>query len=206
MSFVRNIYILLSRPNSFVSSLIAFFTHAEYSHISAAYDRELRSLCSFARKYQLPLPGGIVTENENGVLRKPLRNAKCIVLSVSVPDAVFEAFRSRIDDMLLNRRKYHYFLRGLFFCSFGIETHRENYYFCSQFVAELLTDAGVRGIPKPPSLMKPIDFLKIPELDCVYSGVLCDYLSQASGGNRLEGRQQGSGYQRHCPSVPKGNC
>ena len=94
MSFMRNIYILLSRPDSFVSTLIAFFTRAEYSHISVAYDSELRSLCSFARKYRFPLPGGLVTENENGVLRKPLRNAKCVILSASVPENMFETFRS----------------------------------------------------------------------------------------------------------------
>lgn len=178
---MRNIYILLSRPNSFISSLIAFFTHAEYSHISVAYDSELRSLCSFARKYRLPLPGGLVAENENGVLRKPLRKARCVILSASVPENMFEAFRSQIDAMLLCRDKYHYSLRGIICCCFGMETHRENYYFCSQFVAEMLSCAGVRGIPKPPSLMKPIDFLKIPDLDRIYSGVLCEYLSQASG-------------------------
>ena len=179
-SFVRNIYIVLSRPKSFVSDLIAFFTRAEYSHISIAYDGELRSLCSFARKYRLPLPGGLVIENENGVLRKALRNAQCVILSASVPEDEFEAFRSRIDNMLSNRGKYHYFLRGVVFCSFGVEAHRENHYFCSQFVAEMLSCAGVRGIPKPPSLMKPMDFLKMPGLDRVYSGDLSEYLSQAS--------------------------
>lgn len=192
MSFVRNIYILLSRPHSLVSSLIAFFTRAEYSHISVAYDRELRSLCSFARKYRLPLPGGLVAENENGVLRKPLRNAKCVLLAASVPEDAFDAFRSRIDAMLASRDKYHYFLWGLFCCCLGMETYRENHYFCSQFVAEMLTCAGVRGIPKPPSLMKPLDFLEIPGLTCVYSGVLCEYLSQAAGENRLQGREQGA--------------
>ena len=179
-----NIYIVLSRPDSFVSTLIAFFTRAEFSHISVAYDRELRSLCSFARKYHLPLPGGLVAENENGVLRKALRNAKCIILSASVPESRFEAFRSRIDTMLLSRDTYHYSLRGLFFCCLGVETHREHHYFCSQFVAEMLRYAGVRGIPKPPSLMKPLDFLKIPDLARVYIGVLCDYLPRASGETR----------------------
>lgn len=82
--------------------------------------------------------------------------------------------------MLLNRDTYHYFLRGLFFCCLGMEAHRENHYFCSQFVAELLSYAGVPGIPKPPSLMTPLDFLKIPGLDRIYTGVLCAYLSQVS--------------------------
>lgn len=192
MSAVRDIYILLSRPNTFISSLIAFFTHAEYSHISVAYDSELRSLCSFARKYHLPLPGGLVAENENGVLRKPLRNAKCVVLSASVPENMFEAFRSRIDDMLLHRNRYHYSLRGVFLCRFGVETHRENHYFCSQFVAEMLNCAGVRGMPKPPSLMMPLDFLEIPGLAYIHSGVLREYLSQVSGGDQLQGQNQGT--------------
>lgn len=180
MVWMKNIYILLSRPNSFVSRLIAFFSRAEYSHVSVAYDSELHRLCSFARKYYFPLPGGLVTENENGVLRKPLRNAKCIILSASVPENMFETFCSRIDTMLSNRNRYHYSLRGLFLCGLGIETHREYYYFCSQFVAEMLNCAGVRGMPKPPTLMKPLDFLEIPDLDCVYNGVLCEYLSGAS--------------------------
>lgn len=180
MSSVGNIYIVLSRPDSFVSTLISFFTRAEYSHISIAYDRELRSLCSFARKYRLPLPGGLVAENENGVLRKALRHAKCVILSAPVPENRFAAFCSRIDTMLLHRDTYHYSLRGLFFCCLGMETHCGHHYFCSEFVAEMLRYAGIRGIPKPPSLMKPLDFLKIPGLDRVYSGVLCEHLSRVS--------------------------
>ncbi len=184
MSSVKNIYILLSRPKTFVSRLIAFFTHAEYSHVSVSYDSELGSLYSFARKYPFfPLPGGIVDENENGILRKPIRNARCILLSASVSEDAFEAFRSRIDNMFLNRNKYHYSIRGLLLCRLGIESSYENHYFCSQFAAEMLSCAEVCGIPKPPSLMKPPDFLEISDLECVYSGVLCEYISQVSGGN-----------------------
>lgn len=203
VSFLRNIYLLLSRPNSFISRLIAFFTHAEYSHISMAYDNELHSLCSFARKYYFPLPGGLVTENENGVPRKSLRNAKCVILSASVSENMFEAFRSRIDNMLFNRKQYHYFLRGLFFCCLGIETYRKNHYFCSQFVAEMLNCAGARGIPKPPSLMKPLDFLKMPGLHCVYNGVLCEYLSQVSAGNSLQGYEPSPGMKTAADAARK---
>lgn len=184
MSSVKNVYILLSRPNTFISRLIAFFTSAEFSHVSVAYDSELKTLCSFARKYPFfPIPGGLVLENEFGVLRKPLRNAPCLLLKASVSDDVFESVRAKIDKMLSERDKYRYSLLGLFFCRLGIAVSRRNHYFCSQFAAEILAHAGVCGLPKPPSLMLPHDFLGIPNLTCIYRGLSDGFFTQTSGGS-----------------------
>ena len=43
------IYILLTRSGTLLSGAISLFTGDSYTHVSLAFDPELRSLCSFAR-------------------------------------------------------------------------------------------------------------------------------------------------------------
>ena len=61
---MKNIYILLTRSDTIVSRAILFCTGADYTHASLAYDGELNSLSSFARRDpRFALPAGLVREN-----------------------------------------------------------------------------------------------------------------------------------------------
>lgn len=42
--------------------------------------------------------------------------------------------------------------------------------FCSQFVSEILSRSRAMEIPKDATLMKPGDYTKMPELNCLYRG------------------------------------
>ena len=58
------IYILLTRSGTLLSGAISLFTGDSYTHVSLAFDPELRSLCSFARRNAaFPLPAGLVRED-----------------------------------------------------------------------------------------------------------------------------------------------
>lgn len=52
---------------------------------------------------------------------------------------------------------------------------REYNYFCSQFVAAVLRNAGVDIFHKKPGLVKPGDFRKCTMLKPVFTGRLADY-------------------------------
>ena len=56
---MKNIYILLTRSRTILSRLIHLATNDTYTHASIAWDDELTTLCSFARRHtSLPLPAG----------------------------------------------------------------------------------------------------------------------------------------------------
>lgn len=71
--------------------------------------------------------------------------------------------RSQSDD-------YRYDVRGLISCKLGRETNHPNKYFCSKFVSEVLEDSGAVELPKPSSLMRPQDFMEMPEMTILYRG------------------------------------
>lgn len=171
---MHNIYILLTRSPSIVSRAISYSTGDDYTHSSLAYDDKLYTLCSFARRYtRLPLPGGLVREKLEGGFYEIHKDIPCALLSLCVSESVYRSICEKVDGMLLHRKDFHYDVRGLILCRMGRESKRDNHYFCSRFVGEVLLESGaVQALPKPASLMHPQDFLDLDEVTVVYEGLL----------------------------------
>ncbi len=171
---MKYVYILLTRSQTLVSKAIGESTGDKYTHASIAYDGELKTLCSFARRYvRFPLPAGLVRENIKKGYFDNHRYMPCMLLALPVTQGVHEKVRRKIDGMLAVKEQYRYSAAGLFYCRMGVESEKEYHYFCSQFVAEVLTSTGAAELPKAPSLMRPQDFCDLPELRCVYEGEIC---------------------------------
>ena len=111
---MKNIYILLTRSDTIVSRAILFCTGADYTHASLAYDGELNSLSSFARRDpRFALPAGLVRENicegfyalHDGIPR--------MLLSLTVSDEAHRRIAERVESMLSVREEYGYSLLGL---------------------------------------------------------------------------------------------
>ena len=168
---MRNIYVLVTRCGTAMSSLIHFATGDTYTHVSFAYDDSLESLCSFARLHRMfPFPGGLIREEIWQGHFSKYRNVFCVLLSLAVPESVYRKIRCRVDEMLRERSRYRYFYRGAVCCRLGMRSRRPDHYFCSQFVAELLCSSGALSLSKDPSLVRPQDFLQFPQFHRVYAG------------------------------------
>lgn len=168
---MKNIYILLTRSDTIVSRAILFCTGADYTHASLAYDGELNSLSSFARRDpRFALPAGLVRENICDGFYALHGGIPCMLLSLTVSDEAHRRIAERVESMLSVREEYGYSLLGLLTCFSGLPWERQRRYFCSQFVASVLTESGAVTLPKPPSLMHPCDFLDLPGARCLYQG------------------------------------
>ncbi|MBQ5814095.1 MAG: hypothetical protein IIW34_08105 [Clostridia bacterium] len=168
---MKNIYILLIRSNTSVSRAINLMTGAQYTHASIAYDEELKSLCSFARRNTYTyLPAGLIHEDlrKGSFARYP--TMPCALLRLPVPDIAYERIRNKLERMLSEKESYRYFIRGLISCRLGIESHKDKHYFCSHFVSHILETEGDIPLPKPPSLMHPQDLLTLPGTTALYTG------------------------------------
>lgn len=173
---MQNIYILLTRSPSIVSRAISYSTGDDFTHSSLAYDDKLYTLCSFARRYtRLPLPAGLVREKLESGFYELHKDIPCALLSLQVSDSVYRKLCKKVDGMLLRKKDFHYDARGLIMCKMGRESKRDNHYFCSKFVSEVLLESGaVKSLPKPASLMHPQDFLDLEEATLVYKGILSE--------------------------------
>ena len=169
---MKNVYVLITRAQTATSALIHLATGDLYTHVSLAYDDSLESLCSFARLYYpLPFPGGLIREEIRKGHFSHFKNVHCVLLSLPVTDEVHRNIKNCVQAMVRDRGSYRYSYLGAAFCRAGIATRRRSKrYFCSQFVAEILLQQGAVSLPKLPCLMRPQDFLKMPQFRLLYQG------------------------------------
>lgn len=174
---MRTLYVLLTRTHSLPSRLIHAATGDGFTHVSIALDRDLTALYSFARKYaRTPLPAGLVRENLHEAIYARSGRSLCALYKIDVSDAQFYTVQAKIASMLSAKKAYRYNLLGVLLCKLDLAYERRHHMFCSQFVASLLADADIITLPRPASLMHPVDFIDMPGLVRCYEGPLsaCD--------------------------------
>ncbi len=178
---MKTLYILLTRPTTLVSRVIHTATRDQFTHISISFESNLEPLYSFSRKYaRSPLPAGMTTEAIAQGFYKDRGFITCALYELPVSSSVYYAAKKEAESMYNKSEAYRFNILGLALCKLNIPMERSNHYFCSQFVSSLLENSGALRIPKNSGLMRPADFLEIPELKLVFQGDLAslqDYLN-----------------------------
>ena len=176
---MKTIYILLTRSDTLLSRLVQLFTADPYTHASISFDHALQPLYSSARKNgETMFPAGPTTEVFHRGFYHKHQHIPCALYELSVPDEVYEAARAEAQNFARNSDLYSFNILGLILCNMGIPFHPRYKFFCSQFVGEILCRSRALQLPKDSSLMKPMDYTRIPELRCRYRGKLRDLVRQ----------------------------
>jgi hypothetical protein len=168
------VYIVLTHTGTLFTRFIRFVTKQPLNHASISFKRELDATFSFGRKKpNNPYRGGFVKEDLKGKL---FRNADCAIYRCSVSRSQFVRMRRFVQEIESNSSAYKYNLIGLL----GIVMNRtidiEQSYFCSQFVAAVLSSGGITIKDKPACLVRPSDFMDHNEFQLVYEGKLSQFL------------------------------
>lgn len=174
---MRDIYILLTKSDTFFSKAIYKITRAEYTHASISLDRELTKLYSFGRKYRYSmLPAGFVHEDINRGVMGSSDTMKCALYRIRISEKSYRRLENRIRHMEANRESYRYNIMGIPLCMFGIARERKNHFFCSQFVSGVLVKSGAveRGVLGAPSLTHPSDLQRLPKASRVFEGTMAE--------------------------------
>lgn len=174
---MKSIYILLTRSDTVLSRIVHLFTAARYTHVSIAFDGELQTVYSSSRKNGRTLfPAGPCREYlEHGYWREH-DQVPCVLYELQVDDRVYHAAQREVKRILSNQGKYHFNILGLLLCQMNIPFRRRHHFFCSQFVGQVLAWSGALPLPKDPSVIKPCDYMSMPELACRFQGRLCELL------------------------------
>lgn len=173
---MKTIYILLTRSQTSISKLIYLVTGgAPFTHVSLAFDDELSTLYSSARKngYTI-LPSGPCQEHLNKGIFKIQKGIPCALYALEVPDEAYERAKRRTAHMVAHQDFYRYNTLGAILCAMNISWDRRRHFFCSQFVGEILQKSGAVDLPKTASLMTPCDYRELPGMRCLYQGHLED--------------------------------
>lgn len=172
----RKVYILLSDTGTIFTRLIKLYTRQDYNHASISFDRTLTEVYSFGRKDpHNPFIGGFVKENTKNSL---LRNATCQIYSCSVTEEQFQKMKQFIDEIESLSHLFRYNFLGLFAIVLNKQLNRDYAYFCSEFVATVLSKGSLVKFQKPLSFVSPHDLRQLNNFELEYQGRLADLYGQ----------------------------
>ncbi|MBD5111172.1 MAG: hypothetical protein HDT42_01350 [Ruminococcaceae bacterium] len=173
---MKEIYIVISKTGTILCKMLRLFTHEEYNHASLSLDGELNSMFSFGRIYPyIPWLGGFVEESPHFGTMKRFSETEVRVLTVSVSDEVYDKLNNELHQMLSDKCSYHYDVFGLICAAFNKVYRRKNYYYCSAFVRDVLVKHGIESPDLFPEIVRPTDFLEIPDCSEIYNGKLREF-------------------------------
>ncbi|CAM2838748.1 hypothetical protein [Erysipelothrix tonsillarum] len=172
----REVYIVLSDTGSLLTRIIKMVTGAPYNHVSISFDASLHKLYSFGRKQpHNPFWGGFVEESFYEGTFKRFKNTRCLVLKLQVEADTYALLEANVRVFIENMDLYHYNFVGLIGAAFKRRIARENGYYCSEFVAEVMEQSNLVFWETPNYLVHPYDFSKVDQFEVVYEGLLADF-------------------------------
>lgn len=167
---MKTIYILLIRTQSIVSKTVRLVTADQYTHDAIAFDQDFRVVYSSGRwngKDMFPC-GPCKEYLHKGFYAR--HKTPCAVYELQVEDDVFDRAREEVAGIIDQQSLYHFNIIGLLLCKLGIPFRRKTYFFCPQFVGEILLHSGALELPKDPCLLKPSDYTWLPQLQFRFQG------------------------------------
>lgn len=188
----HEVYLVFTRSHTVLSRLIHQITRKPYTHAGICLDGHLTEFYTFGRRYLYSVwPAGLTEESLLKGIFQIQYKSPCAIYRLSIDHARYLCLKEQILTMFAQKRSYKYHLIGIIKCQLGIVHKRPYYYFCSQFVAEVLQNAKIIHLPKDPSLMKPCDLIMLDGLECIYEGTVADLC------RRLDPQWQPSNYFLH---------
>lgn len=174
---MEKIYFVLTDAGTALGKIIKFKTGKKYTHVSIALDEKLEKMYSFSRlnPYNC-FVGGFVHERLKQGCFKRFKNTKAIIYSKEITDEQYQKLQKQIEIFEANKTKYKFNVLGLAYILFDKEIHREDYFYCAEFIKYILTKANVDI--KLPNMPRPEDFAKIEGSSVIYTGLLNDYETQ----------------------------
>ena len=176
---MKSIYIFLVQSNTILSKIVHRITEDTYTHAAISFDKNLQTLYSSSRKNGRTLfPAGPCPEHLSQGYYKQHSKIPCAVYELNVSDDAYEKAIKEVQCIMAKADQYHFNIIGLLLCQLHIPYHRKHYFFCSEFVSEVLYRSQAIKLPKDTSLMRPIDYTQLPGLICRFSGYLDDLVNQ----------------------------
>lgn len=156
---MRSIAIIWTKYSDPLAEFFYAMTGRTYTHAAISLDEDCACYYSFCFK-------GFCRENVEKYRRRDVK--KSLRLRFSVPDDVYDGLQRKLDFVEQNAQLYRYTKLGAFCALLHIPFRRHRYYFCSQFIAELLESTGAAHFSRPACLTLPSHLLReLEPLTCL---------------------------------------
>jgi len=153
----------------------------KYVHASISLEEDLKTMYSFGRVYpDNPFSGGFAQESISGGVYSKYKNCECLVYRIQITEDQHAILVNEISKFIASRKSFKYNFLGLFAAALNIPFKRKKYYFCSQFVSELLIKINILNSPSVPELIRPTDLLSIGTKEEIFEGFTWQYRASAN--------------------------
>ncbi len=176
----HSIFIVLTRPKTIVSKVIHAFISDEYTHAAISFDKDLKNMYSFGRKYTyIPFIGRFKAENfDQGVYRK-CEHIHGLVIEIKVTKEQHDKAKELINNFIDNSSVYRYHYMGLVYNFFRMQVSCEDRFICSEFVYHILKESGITDFKISRNLVRPQTLLVNMQNNVIYQGNLKQRTSEA---------------------------
>lgn len=172
----RKVYIVVTQTGTVLSRILRIITGAKYNHSSITVDGTLNTMYSFGRLNPYnPFFGGFVQESIHNGTFKRFKNTEAAVYEINITEEEWYNLKTNIAAMYENRKKYSYNYIGLILAAFRIKYKKQNHYYCSEFVKDILVQTNVVDENSFYKIVKPIDFTKLNNVEQIYEGKLASF-------------------------------
>ena len=162
----RKLYILLTRFPGLDSDALRWWTRFPYTHASIGLDEDMNTFYSFVVK-------GFIVEDIARYNSKTGRAPfPCVLYELEVSPLVYQKAKQILQKFVTNRANLHYNTLGILLSLIKIPTRKQDHYFCSHFVAELLQRCNAAKLKKRSNLYLPKDLHKLSEVKLIFQGDL----------------------------------
>lgn len=167
------IYFIFTDTGTNLSRIINYCTRKSLNHVSIGFDRDLKEVYSFGRiEPHNPFSGGFVREDIHSEF---LRDSNSEIYSFELTRSECEKILGHIRKIELDRKHYRYNFIGLIGVLLQIEIRRKRAFFCSEFVATVLSDIDSIKLGKPNCFVTPADIRSQIDMELIYKGRLGNY-------------------------------
>lgn len=171
----KPLFVFLSYTGTPMSKLIRTATGDEYAHASLSLDTNLDRMVSFGARPTDNKLGFIPMESIHDKAFTAKDYSTYALYMYMAPMDEYNTATNLINTFKDNINKFKYNTLGCIRFMLGLETHRDEYLFCSEFVSKVLSAANPKLIKKDPSLMSPGDLSRTHKLIKISSGSIKDY-------------------------------
>lgn len=163
---------MLTRSETILSRIVHLVTADSYTHASVSFEDDKFTFYSSSRKNGRTLfPAGPCCEHLSRGYFEKHPHIPCKIYELNVDNDRYDMAKEVARKLTMNQN-YRFNIIGLILCRLNIKFSRHNHYFCSQFVGDVLGRSQALELPKHPTLMRPADYMKLPVLNCKYTGTI----------------------------------
>lgn len=159
------VFLVLSSGSSWFANAIKAVTKNEFSHAMISFNSKLDPLYSFGTRTDGKL-GFVINNPKDRVW--DIEDCKYSVYVIYVTDKAKRAMKKRLDDFVSKEKDLKYSFKGILDIWRGKESEKDEKWFCSRFVMEIISKA--QNLAKVPSLWRPGDIEQLSNISLVNRG------------------------------------